>query len=103
MQSGWPWREHQHVKLLANQAEGLVALFPIVVSNVLANERRVPFKAQSKSEGNAPLGQISCVFGRIEGHNHIVYCTHINRLSARAATQADAALLADGQGGSVTI
>ena len=85
MQSWRPWCEHQHVKLVADEAQGLESLLSVVFSRVFANERGAPLQAECKTERNTPLGYVSCVLGRIEGYEHVIYCTHINEHAASAA------------------
>ena len=85
MQSWRPWREYQHVKLVAYEAQGLESLLSVVFSCVLANERRAPLKAECKTKRNTSLGYVSCVLGRIESYKHVIYCTHINARTASAA------------------
>ena len=84
-QSWQPGRKNQHVKPLTYESQRLEPFLSVVLSRVFTNKRSAPFEPERKTERNAPLAYVARVLGRVESHEHCLYCSYINTRRASAA------------------
>ena len=66
-------REHQHVQMLADRSERLVAPFFIVLARVLDDQRRAPVELLGHVEGQATLHLVALALGRVVAYQHLLY------------------------------
>ena len=72
---------------------GTQAKFAVVVAGILHDECGFPIEFRGKRKGQAALGYVLLVFGRVEGKTHLIYCYSNNcALSGMESPMATAAL-----------
>ncbi len=56
------------------ESQNTQAKFTVVVAGILHDQCGFPIEFCGKREGQAALGYVLLVFGRVEGKTHLIYC-----------------------------
>lgn len=70
--------EHEHMKLVADQAKRLIAPLVVPLAHVFRNERRGPFEVVRRFKADAAKRLVAGAFRRVVRHGDCFNCTHKN-------------------------